>query len=374
MNPSVNKISDNSENNKLSFTLDGVNVSIANSIRRIILSDIPCYVFKTSPHNEDKSAIFVNTSRLNNEIIKQRLSCIPIHVNDIHKNMNEYILEVNVENKTDTLLYVTTKDFKVKNVKSGLYLSDDITREMFPPFVPESGSGEYYIDFVRLRPKISEEIPGEKIHLMCEFSIATAGDDSMFNVCYTCSYGYSLDHTEIEKQQEIKRQELKENQLNSDEIDFEIENWKLLDAKRITLKDSFDFIIQTVGIYTNKKIVFLACNILIDKFLTLKNICEDGTIQIQPSPNISENSYDIVLENDDYTIGKVLEFLLFEKLYDSEQISYCGFKKFHPHDTESIIRLTYNKDISKELIIQDLIESIDNVIVIYTKIRDYFEE
>ncbi len=42
------------ENNVLSFTLSGVNVSIANSLRRIILSEIPCVVFKTTPHKENK--------------------------------------------------------------------------------------------------------------------------------------------------------------------------------------------------------------------------------------------------------------------------------------------------------------------------------
>ena len=40
----------------------------------------------------------------------------------------------------------------------------------------------YYIDFVRLRPKISEELHGEKIHLTCEFDIGAANEDGMFNV------------------------------------------------------------------------------------------------------------------------------------------------------------------------------------------------
>ena len=66
----------------LYFTMSNVNVSIANSIRRTILSDIPTVVFKTVPFSESKATIIENTSIFNNEIIKQRLGCIPIHISD----------------------------------------------------------------------------------------------------------------------------------------------------------------------------------------------------------------------------------------------------------------------------------------------------
>ena len=69
MNPQVEKLVE--DNGVLTFTLNGVNVSLANAIRRTILSDIKTVVFKTSPYEENKSNILVNTTRFNNEIIKQ---------------------------------------------------------------------------------------------------------------------------------------------------------------------------------------------------------------------------------------------------------------------------------------------------------------
>ena len=66
-----------------------------------------------------------------------------------------------------------------------------------------------------------------------------------------------------------------------------------------------------------------------------------------------ENSYDIVLENEDYTIGKV--YLMYEKYYVDEKIlNFCGFKKFHLHDTESRIRVGYVSKTDKNLIRQQL--------------------
>ena len=133
MNPRIEAKSVSEDGDVLKFTLTGVNVSIANSIRRTILSDIPCAVFKTSPNEENTANIILNTSRFNNEIIKQRLSCIPIHINDLQMPLKNYLMEVNVENLTDTMLYVTTKDFKIKNLTTGDYLSEKDTQAIFPP-------------------------------------------------------------------------------------------------------------------------------------------------------------------------------------------------------------------------------------------------
>lgn len=93
MNPQVEL---NSEaDDSLAFTLSGVNVSIANAIRRTILSDIPLVVFRTSPYEECKATILKNTTRLHNEIIKQRLSCIPICIKeDDNFPIHNYIMEV----------------------------------------------------------------------------------------------------------------------------------------------------------------------------------------------------------------------------------------------------------------------------------------
>jgi DNA-directed RNA polymerase alpha subunit len=100
MNSKNPKVSSKKEDdsNTLHFTLSGVNVSIANAIRRTILSDIEIIVFKTSPHSENLANFITNTCRINNEILKQRLSCIPIYLKKEEiENIDDYLLEVNRE-------------------------------------------------------------------------------------------------------------------------------------------------------------------------------------------------------------------------------------------------------------------------------------
>jgi DNA-directed RNA polymerase subunit L len=351
------------------FTLSGVNVSLANAVRRTILSDVPLVVFRTSPHEKNKCNIITNTSRLNNEIIKQRLSCIPICIKDTESfPLKNYIMEVNVENNTDTIMFVTSENFTIKDLVTGKLLPQDKVREIFPP----NDMTGYYIDFVRLRPKISEELHGEKIHLTCEFDISSAKEDGMFNVVSTCAYGFTADTAAQDAELARKHQTWKDEGKNAKEIKFESDNWKLLDAKRIFKPNSYDFEIQTVGIYTNNELVDMACRILIDKLNGLVKIIESDELTIKKSENTMANSFDIILENEDYTIGKVLEYLLYTKFYETNTLTFCGFKKMHPHDTDSIIRVAYTEPVEKSSVKGHLRECIDDAIQIYTKMKKDF--
>ena len=358
-----------SDDNSFGFTLSGVNVSIANGLRRTILSDIPLVVFRTSPNEQNKCSIITNTSRLNNEIIKQRLSCIPIHIKDIEDfPLKNYIMEVNVENKTDTIMFVTSEHFVIKDKTTGKTLPQEKIREVFPT---DDITG-YFIDFVRLRPKISEEIPGEKIHLICDFDIGSAKEDGMFNAVSTCSYGFTGDTAAQDAELARKRQQWKEEGKNETEIEFEMANWKLLDAKRIYKKDSFDFVVQTIGIYTNSEIMDIACRTLIDRFNELGSIIEKDELQIKNADNTMANAFDIILENEDYTIGKVIEYFLFSKFYETNMLTFCGFKKMHPHDSYSIIRLAYREPVDKTTIKGHIKECIDDAMHVYAKLKKDF--
>ena len=368
MNPHV-ELNSRHNDEMLMFTLSGVNVSLANAIRRTILSDIPLVVFRTTPYEQNKANIISNTSRLNNEILKQRLSCIPIHIKDIEGfPMKNYQLEVNVENITDTTMYVTTKDFVIKDLVTGKPISESKNREIFPA----NDYTGYFIDFVRLRPKISDEIPGEKIHLTCEFSVGTAKEDGMFNAVSTCSYGFTVDSLAQDAILEKYKQTWKDEGKTKEEVDFEAKNWKLLDGLRITKKDSFDFIIQSIGIYDNVELLHKACEILIDKFQYQDTLLEKDELEIKKAENTMSNSFDIILENEDYTIGKVIEYFMYTKFYETQILTFCGFKKMHPHDSYSIIRVAYKDAVDKSTIKGHLKECIDDSIQVFSRVKKEF--
>ena len=142
---------------------------------------------------------------------------------------------------------------------------------------------------------------------------------------------------------------------------------------RYYIKNSFDFIIQTIGVFENEEIIIKACNKIIDKVNIIENNLNNNNIKIQKSLNTMENSYDITLDNEDYTIGNLLKYILFKKFYEEDKIlSFCGFKKLHPHDTFSIIRLSYIEETDITTIISNLQTSNSIIIDIFTKIEDLF--
>jgi DNA-directed RNA polymerase subunit L len=368
MNPQV-ELNSRHNDETLLFTLSGVNVSLANAIRRTILSDIPLVVFRTTPHEKNLANIIANTSRLNNEVLKQRLSCIPIYIKDVENfPLKNYQLEVKVENITDTIMYVTTENFIINDLVTGKPLSEDKNREIFPA----NDYTGYFIDFVRLRPKISDEILGEKIHLTSELSVGTAKEDGMFNVVSTCSYGFTVDSVAQEATLEKLKQTWKDEGKKADEVEFEAKNWKLLDGLRITKKDSFDFIIQTIGVYDNVELIHKACEILIDKFQEQDTLLQKDELHIEKSQNTMANSYDIILENEDYTIGKVIEYIMYTKFYETKILTFCGFKKMHPHDMHSIIRVAYRDPIDISTIKGNLKECLDDAIQVFTRVKKEF--
>jgi DNA-directed RNA polymerase subunit L len=359
------------EHNILKFTINNINVSYANAIRRVILSDIRCIVFKTFPHEKNDANIFINTSRLNNEILKQRLACIPIHIDNLEISIEDYIVEIDVENTTDSIIYITTKDFRIRNIKSNTYLDDTTRNGIFPP----DSITRHYIDFCRLRPRISDTIPGEHLKMSCTFSYSNAKENGSYNVVSTGTYRNSPNLTEIEERESRKEEELKLKYTDPNDVKFHLQDWKNLDAKRIYIDNSFDFKIETIGVFANKYIITTAINLIITRLRKIIEIYSTKNNVINVSDSTIPNSFDIILENEDYTIGKVLEYTLYQKYYKTEKtLTFCGFRKAHPHINISIIRVAFDKQTEKSIVSEYITISANIAIELYKKILEQIEK
>jgi len=335
------------QDGELNFTLSGVNVSIANSIRRTILSEIPVVGIYTQTYDKNQCKIEKNTSRLHNEILKQRISCIPVHSKNMETLPGNYIIEVEKVNNTDSMMYVTTEDFKIKSKNTENYLTKEETRKIFP----SNEKTEMFIDFTRLRAKISDTIPGEEIKLTAEFSVHNAKEDSMYNVVSKCSYGNTPNLDKIQEMWKDKEKNIDNGEFTKDEIEFQKKNFYLLDAQKYYIDDSFDFVINSIGIYENKEIILKACSILKEKFETIIETIDSNTLQIVLSETTMENSYDIILVDEDYTIGKVLEYLIYTNYFIKEKsVTFCGFNKHHPDDSSSRIRMAFKNNVDKQMV------------------------
>lgn len=399
--------------NQYKFTLKNIHTSTANALRRTILSDIPVYCIRTESAEYNQCKIGVNSTRFHNEILKQRLSCIPIHfpvektkVSSVEKWRKEmektetnpivtedgydllrYELEVDVKNEKDhEMVWVTTENFQLKDSNTGIYLEREEVRKIFPP----SEKTQRYIDFVRLRPPIGSTIPGEAIKLSANFSVASARTNGMFNVASICTFSNTIDIVKREKHLDAYRKELDaRDDMPTEMKRFELENFNQLQTQRYFVANSngdpiqFDFIVQSIGIYEPTDIVQMGCTIIEDKLSLVAQMADAQELPIIPSDRIREsglyssvtessipNCFDIVLMNEDYTIGNVLERILYDMYYQDNQImNYVGFKKYHPHDSYSIIRVAYHEEQPLLSIYKHIIEAAKHAKVIFEKIR-----
>ena len=357
------------EGGALKFTLENADVSTANAIRRIILSEIPTLVFRTDPRPDtiNQTTFHVNTTRQHNEILKQRLRCIPIGSPGKDVDISKYYCEIRKQNTTEHTVYVTTDytDFKVVE-RDSKKVNEALTKLMFRP----DPLSNHYIDFARLLPRVADYTEGEELHVTAEFDMGIAEQDSAFNVCCTCAYGCTPD---IEKQKQAW-DELPES---SDVKKGGEKNWRLLSARRIVKDRSFDFVIETVSasVHTNGALLRKACDIMKIKCETFISSLDDEVASIVAADVTMPYAFNIILRREGYTLGKALEHMLYTKHYMGDmKLTFCAFKKAHPHDPDSYIQVALQDDASDKVaaISSMVISAANDIIAIFENIKEQF--
>ena len=365
--PKLDKIVESGDN--LLFTLSNVDLSIANGIRRTILSDIPLIVFRTEDATVNKCKIIENSGgKLHNQILQQRLSCIPVFVkpnvmvqDKAWWNTYEMVIDVSNEN-SDIILLVTSEHFHLREIgtnppftgkedDAAKYLLDTEVRKIFPPS-PISGD---YIEFSRLSPNINSSMQGGVLRLVARFDICTANTNSMFNAG-NASIGNTMDAIKADAAWTVRLAELVEK-MPAEEQKTELDRLKrdfyLLDARRYCIENSFDFTVRSDCVYTPKELVYQACDVLMQKCDAFELALDSNNLPIYPSSTTRANGYDaviestipfcydIILENETTTFGCILVDALLTMYFTEKdkEITYCAFNKFHPHNSYGVLRV-----------------------------------
>ena len=350
------------------FTLTGANCCFANALRRTILSHIDRVVLDDFLVEEN------TTSQFHNEIVKHRLQSIPVHValptgEEMERFCDEHFMELDVQNKTEEKMYVTSEHFRVINKKTGQPVD---AKALFPPY-----KSFYYVDLLRLAPGRGETIQGERIKLRSGFAVRSSHDNSCYSVVSKCTYQNTIDMNVAmaawdKAEREIRKGDSSSASVSEEVITVRKRDFLALDAARHFKPDSFDFAIRSNGIYEEPDLVVRGCNMLITGFKQLAEDVQSDSLQIVPSStrpdhaSSMEHSMDVVLTKahsdhgagdeedakdakkrvhiDGYSVGYILDHLLYKKYVEgSKTLTYCGFAKFHPHSAEHVLRIAFRK-------------------------------
>lgn len=343
----MNIINVEEANGKLTFDIENVELPYVNGLRRTILSDIDVVGIKGFPHEDCDINIVENDTNLNNEIMKHRIMCVPVHVlkpdNLIWKKMK---VVLNVQNDTDQKIPVTTEQINILDAESGNKISESMTRKIFPP----DPITKEYILLCYLNPVSDKLKKPNQFYFEATFSVMSPKKNSVYNCVSNANFSNIID---VEKQ-ELAWNEFFPTISSESDMGREKENWKLLKGQHYYKENHFNFTIKSIGFYNNKDIITLGCNQMV---FHLNNISMRNEVTIQKSKKtVMPNTYDIILENQSYTIGNILKRMVYKNYYGNG-VTYVGFVVEHPHDSFSILRVSYDTVTDEEYVYKTLLDT-----------------
>ena len=183
---------------QIHFEANEVDVSLMNSLRRIILSEIENvgFYFKVEDHLVNSDIRFIrNDSPLHNEFISHRLSMIPICLSEdviSSWDTNQYKFVIHAENNTNMLMDVTTEHFKIFD-KSCKELSREFVKSVFPPdpFTKD------YILITKLPEASIQTKENTGFHLEAYARKGIPKDCVCWNSVSTCAFSNTIDEKRV---------------------------------------------------------------------------------------------------------------------------------------------------------------------------------
>ena len=412
--PSANSWDKNK--NYLEFTLsNNIHYSLANALRRVMISNIDTLGFRTEPHKLNTVKIERNDTSLNHQIICHRISMVPVHIpkpDEFEWDDYEFILDV--VNETNNIKLVTTGDFSIKRISTNTFLS----RKEVEKMLPADPLSNDFIPIVKLKPKYFTNVNHSKevldeieknmgtknceknyLKLSARLVLSNGEENGHFSPVAISAYANTID----------------EEKAKNGEIDFiQSENEKamannlsIIDEERlkrrfaINLKErffktdengepnSFDFKIESVGVMPPFYIFGKSISVLAKKLMNLMSNLDtrnENNIEIKPSITLS-NGFDIIVDGETDTVGNVVQsyltnmFASYALPKEERQLVSISYYRTHPLEKKIIfcvkpIENDFDKCISTVIIpgIRKILELLNKILHEIKNKKEYLDE
>lgn len=337
---------------KAEFSIKNVDVSIVNSIRRTIQSNVQnvAFFFDAKSVDNPDVKIIKNDSPLHNEFLSQRLSMIPIHFKKKEIDnwqRDDYSFEINQKNNSNTFMNITSEHITVKRI-DGTQLSNKEREQLFP----KNAKTKDHILITKLPPATLKHTPAIEVNLRA--SLGCGQKHSCFSPTSLCTY-----MNKIVEGDELKNAE-------KDFVEKYLEQYKgVADVKDLTKQAKLKFDTLDKQRYYEKDpdtgepnhFVFKLeseCALLpfeifseaigyilsrIDKLIQAKLDIKD----------VDKDQYEIIIHDESHTIGNLIQALVYNKFVREDggrQISFIGYFVTHPLENTVCVKIT--STLSKE--------------------------
>jgi DNA-directed RNA polymerase subunit L len=334
------------EDDLLSFDLNNnkkdVKISLANAIRRTIISDIPTYAI-----NENEVIFFENSSMLNNEFLKHRLSLIPINCELEDVNYDNLLISCKKTNSEENIMSVYVKDFIVKDIVNNEEL-DILQIFKYPNIL-----------FAKLQYNQTISFDAKLIRNNLEYG------GSVFSPVSVCMYIFKID-TKIVNSITENMPEHEKRRFFTQEVE------RVYSKNDIGEPSAYQFSIEANGFYQPKTILFFGLEYLIKRLNNVKTEFRNKKSKKISLLHNDDNPdfFEFLIDHENETVGNLLSTYM--TYY--ENVFYCGYVIEHPLNNNILFRIKLKENNTLENTIILIEECIVMLINILEKLIEEFRK
>jgi DNA-directed RNA polymerase subunit L/DNA-directed RNA polymerase alpha subunit len=335
------------------FSINDLDVALVNSVRRVVLSEIPNVAFHHDPYNPDTSSIRIitNTGSLHNEMLGHRLMLIPLcftpdEIFAIEQGDQSYKFVLKVHNTGKDIVTVTSDDFVIYDQFGKVIDGDEKDR-----ILPKNPITKDAILITKLKPNAMDPATGEQINVECTPLVGTAMRHAAWNPVSLCVYLNKIDETAAEAafdtwivdQGRIRESENRTALTTDDIAEYKRRFW-LQDAQRHYIKNAhgepsaFKFSMESECGMLPSFLMFRAFDVLARKMTKLvKGLKTTKITQHQAESTL----FDVLLVGETHTMGNLLQSSLFDRHVRGKEASclFIGYYQSHPLEDEVVLRI-----------------------------------
>jgi len=342
------------------FTLSPIQVSYANTLRRLILTGVETIAFRsdmTPTGSTTDVKVEQNDTPMTNEMLADRIGLLPLCIPEPLKwKEDEYLFVLNATGNKDQITHVTASDFIVKQFVSTDDSKEETKKELIVQnasfFPPNPRTGQTCL--IATLPRVMGSVP-QGIHIVAKATKGTGREHARFSPVSQCSYEYTLDTDPLRQEKMFTEWLVSAKMISALEKDSERykelkREFNTMQIKRcFQVNDkgepySFDFTIETVGCLTVPYIVKRACEVgenMCSRYVNLQqgDVPPEITISSSDSRIIG---YDFLVRGHDHTLGNLLQTWLVEHHIEGTaepKITYAGYCVPHPLRDEMVLRI-----------------------------------
>lgn len=306
------------KDNAISFDLNNKNndikISLANAIRRTIISEIDTYIID---HNN--TIFYENTSMLNNEFLKHRLTLIPIISDIADINYDNLIISCKKKNDGEYMESVYVSDFVCKDSTTDVIIDNNIIFK-YPSILFGKLKNDQYLSFESKLVKNNAMNGG-----------------SFYSPVSVCLYKFKFEEDERSYEKNSKGE-----------------------------PDVYMFNIESIGFYSPINIALKGIDLLITRLDFVKNeFLNKNSKKVMRVNTDNLNYYSFLIDKENDTIGNLLSTYI---TYD-KNVMYCGYIIEHPLKNNIILKIQLKEDNTLENNIKNICDNIDILINIINNIK-----